>query len=415
MTFWLRTARLLPLLLCACAVEPTRNVLLIVVDTLRADHLGFHGYARATSPRLDEWVARGVVFEQALATSPWTVPSFASLYTGQLPSRHGAGREPARPHQPGVSIGRLDGGVRTLAEILSERGFATAAFINNPFLHAKGGLARGFDHYDYQPGNNWKLRRAAEVVDTALVWLDEPRNAPTLAVVHLFDPHLDYDPPEPYRGRFGGSYRGGLTYPVNDLTRIRSELVARSAADRDFIVAAYDEELLYIDAQVGRLLDGLSERGGLSDTLVVLVADHGEEFFDHGEFEHGHSMYQELLRVPLVIWAPGVPAARVEAPVSIADLLPTVLAALELEPEPEIFGRSLWAAIAGAEPVGPRVSIAENTLKGRQRKALVRWPHKLILDEESGEVALFDLAADPGEQTDLADELPDVRGGCSPS
>lgn len=405
----LRALGLLSVLLCACGTEPPRNLVLIVVDTLRADHLGLYGYARNTSPRLDAWAERGVVFEQALATSPWTVPSFASIYTGQLPSRHGALRQRTRAAQRGVSVGRLDVSVRTLAEILAEQGFATAAFINNPFLHGKGGLARGFETYDRHPSNNWKLRRAGDVVDAALRWLDEPRERRFLLVVHLFDPHLDYDPPEPYRRRFAPDYDGGLQYPVNDLNRIRSEDVAQSRNDREFIAAAYDEEILYTDAQVGRLLDSIAERGRLQDTVVTLVADHGEELFDHGAFEHGHSMYQELLRVPLVMWAPGVGGSRVTQAVSIADVLPTALEALALPAQTGLFGQSLWGALRGGELPGARVLIAENTLKGKERKALLRWPHKLTLEVASGAVALFDLGQDPAERSDLVGERPEVR------
>ena len=397
------------LALCACAAEPPRNVVLVVVDTVRADHLGLYGHERPTSPRLDEWSARGVVFEQALATSPWTVPSFASIYTGHLPSRHGAARVAQDPGAPGVSIGRLDDGVRTLAEVLFERGFDTAAIVNNPFLHARGGLARGFSSYDHQPGNNWKMRRADAVVDRTLAWIDRPRDTPFLLVAHLFDPHLDYDPPEPFRGRFADGYSGGIRYPVSDLRRIRASRVAHRPEDRRFIAGAYDEELLYIDAQIGRLLDGLEERGLLDDTLVILVSDHGEELFDHGSFEHGHSVYQELLRVPLVIWAPEARARRIAAPVSIADVFPTVLAAIGAAPEPGLHGRSLWNAVLGGEAPTERVFVAENTLRGGEQKALVRWPHKLVLDVTTDRARLFDLVRDPGETRDLASEHPDVR------
>lgn len=393
----------------ACAAEPPRNVVLVVADTVRADHLGLYGHERPTSPRIDEWSARGVVFEQALATSPWTVPSFASIYTGHLPSRHGAARVAQDPKAPGVAIGRLDDGVRTLAEILFERGFATAAVVNNPFLHARGGLARGFSSYDHHPGNNWQMRRADAVVDRTLAWIDRPRDTPFLAVAHLFDPHLDYDPPEPFRGRFAEGYRGGIRYPVSDLRRIRASRVARRPEDRRFIAGAYDEELLYIDAQIGRLLDGLDERGLLDDTLVILVSDHGEELFDHGSFEHGHSVYQELLRVPLVIWAPGAHARRIAAPVSIADVLPTVLAAIGADAVPGIHGHSLWNAVLGGEAPAERVFIAENTLRGGEQKALVRWPHKLVLDVATDRARVFDLVRDPGETRDLASEQPDLR------
>ena len=395
--------------LAACAPPPPRNVVLLVVDTVRADHLGLYGYERPTTPHLDAWAAEGVVFDQAFATSPWTVPSFASIYTGHLPSRHGAARVPQAREAPGANVGRLDDRVQTLAEILFADGFDTAAIVNNPFLHARGGLGRGFTHYDHHPGNNWNMRRADAVVDRALAWIDRPREMPFFLVAHLFDPHLDYDAPEPYRGRFAAGYDGGITYPVSDLRRIKASRVARRPEDRRFIASAYDEELLYMDAEIGRFLDGLAARGLLDDTLVILVSDHGEELFDHGGFEHGHSVYQELLRVPLVVWAPGATARSVTEPVSIADILPTVLDATGAEPVAGTFGRSLWPAVHGSNAPTDRALVAENTLRGGEQKALVRWPHKLVLDVTTGGTRLFDLEADPGETRDLAAEHPAVR------
>jgi choline-sulfatase len=394
------------LVLCACTdVDRPRNVVLVVVDTLRADHLGFYGYERPTSPQLDAWVERGAVFEQAIATSPWTIPSFASLYSGELPSRHGA-RRASGTGGAGVVIRRLNPETRMLAEILSERGFASAAVVNNPFLEAKTGLARGFAHYDYHPSGNYDVRRAGEVIDRGLAWLEASDEAPFLLVLHLFDPHLNYDPPRATRGRFTAGYKGRLRYPVSDLPRVRRNLVATRPADRAFIIGAYDEELLYIDGELARLLERLEGAGRFDDTLVVLVSDHGEELFDHGGFEHGHTVYQELLRVPLVVWGPGVRPGRLETPVSIADVLPTLLDALGLPAEPDIVGRSLWPLLRHGAAPRERALFAENTLEGTERKALLRWPHKLLLDADTGESQLFDLAADPGETRDRSGEMP---------
>jgi arylsulfatase A-like enzyme len=174
-------------------------------------------------------------------------------------------------------------------------------------------------------------------------------------------------------------------------------------------MGAYDEELLFVDAQLGRLLDGLEARGRLGDSLVMLVADHGEEFFDHGGFEHGHSVFQELLRVPLVAWGPGVRPARIEAPVSIADVFPTVLEALGIPVEPGVAGRSLWGLLRGGAVPPERSLVAEALLHKRERKALIRWPHKLVFEPSSGRSQLFDLAADPAETRDLAESEPGLR------
>ncbi len=402
--------RALGLALCAlgvfgCADAPApRHVIVLVVDTLRADHLGFYGYARDTSPGLDAWAARGAVFDQALATSPWTLPSFASIYTGELPGRHEAARVPSKGH--GTVVGKLAPDTATLAELLREQGFATAAIVNNPFLEAKSGIARGFDVYDYHPSRNHDKRRAADVVNRGLAWLEETGETPSFLLLHFFDPHMDYNPPKRTRGRFTEGYEGTLGYPVSDRRGIRRGRLAERAEDRAFIIGAYDEEVLYLDGEVTRLLQHLEESGRLEETLVLLVADHGEELFDHGGFEHGRTVYQEVLRVPFLAWGPGVGVRHIETPVSIADVMPTVLEAVGLPPRPGVLGRSLWPLLRGDASSRPVAVVAENTVQGPEKKAILRWPHKLLTDEKTGELRLFDLAADPGETRDLAAERP---------
>ena len=378
--------------------------MVVVVDTLRADHLGFYGYERPTSPGLDEWAARGAVFENAWATSPWTLPSFASIYTGELPSRHEAARIPSEG--PGTVVGKLADDTKTLAELLRERGFATAAVVNNPFLEAKSGIDRGFDVYDYHPSRNHDKRRAAEVVDRGLEWLESTADAPSFLLLHFFDPHMDYSPPPSTRGRFTAGYEGSLGYPVSDRRGIRRGRLARREEDRAFIIGAYDEEILYLDGEISRLLERLDASGRLDETLVMLVADHGEELFDHGGFEHGRTVYQEVLRVPFVVWGPGVEAGRVDAPASIADVLPTVLDALVLPPRPDLAGRTVWPLLRGERQGASGSVVAENTVQGPEKRALLRWPHKLLVDEGSGEVQLFDLSMDSRETHDLAEEMP---------
>ncbi len=379
-------------------------MLVLVVDTLRADHLGAYGYARPTSPALDAWAERGAVFDQALATSPWTLPSFASIYTGELPGRHAAARVAAGG--PGTVVGKLAGDTKTLAELLKEQGFATAAVVNNPFLEARSGIARGFDLYDHHPSGNHDKRRAEEVVDIGLAWLERQGEAASFLMLHFFDPHMSYAPPPSTRGRFTGDYAGGLGYPVADLRGIRRGRVAKRAEDRAFIIGAYDEEILYLDGELGRLFARLDEAGRLDETLVLLVADHGEELFDHGGFEHGRTVYQEVLRVPFLAWGPGVAPRRIAKPVSIADVLPTVLDALGLPARPGVAGRSLWPLLRGEAGARPAAVVAENTLQGPEKKALLRCPYKLLVHAGEDAPQLYDLAADPGETRDLAAERP---------
>ncbi len=382
--------------LAACAPAPPRSVVLIVVDTLRADHLGLYGYGRDTSPRLDALARDAAIFDHAFASSPWTLPSFGSLFTGRLPAEHRAGW-PAGAPEGGDADGReflpLRAGLPTLAETLAVAGLDTAAVMNNAFLHPDFGVARGFATYDHIGGNRKRIRRADEVVDRALDWLGKEGRGDFLLVVHFFDPHLNYDAPAPFRGSFADSEMSDEERnALMELRPLRQRVRQGEPVDWDFLIGAYDEEIAFVDRELGRLWRGLEESGRLAESLVVLTADHGEEFGDHGGFEHGHSLYGELVRVPLLVWGPGVEPGRRAEPVSLVDVYPTVLDALGL-PAPEgLPGRSLIEA-----PV-ERTLIAERTLYGAHRESAIAWPYKLIhAPRRPRETELFNLEADPGE------------------
>ena len=309
-----------------CQAAPARSVVLVVVDTLRADHLGVYGYERQTSPNLDAWAEHGAVFENAFSTSPWTLPSVGTMFTGQLPSRHLAGTfvRGADGRPPNRSQFRqLDTSLPTLAETAAAAGFATVAVINNAFLGPRFGVDRGFELYDFSPAGNRQLRRADVVVDRALTWLRNRGEGPFFMVIHLFDPHMEYDPPETTRGHFSS----GL--PKTELPRltdqIRTALRRGDLFDRDYLVALYDEEILFVDRQLGRLFESLDAEGLADNAVVLVTSDHGEELFDHDGFEHGHTVYDELLRVPLVVRGPGIRPARHDLPVSLLDLFPTIV------------------------------------------------------------------------------------------
>ncbi len=379
------------------AVESRRSVLLIVVDTLRADHLTAYGHPRDTSPHLTAWASTGRLYERALATSPWTAPTFGSIFTGGLPSCHGAMRQ-ERP-DGSVRFGSLDPGVVSLAEHLSRLGYRTAAMVNNPFLSPEFGLDRGFDLYDYEPGNNLSNRSATEMVDRALAWIDQQGDDPFFLVLHLFDPHMSYDPPAPFRGRFTSAMPSRLSLPIDDLNGIRSGAVTLDAADRAFIAAAYDEEIAYVDGELGRLQGELTRRRFPERGWTILTSDHGEELFEHGGFEHGHAMWQELLHVPLVIWGDGIPPGREPVAVSLVDLAPTVLELVGAPAESSAMdGRSLAGNLLDGEALAPLPLFAEHNLYGSELKVALHWPYKWIVNTASGEGFLFDLDANPAEE-----------------
>jgi arylsulfatase A-like enzyme len=335
-----------PAALCGCAprATPVRSVVLVVVDTLRADHMSLYGYSRPTTPALERATSRALIFDRAFATSPWTLPSFASIFTGSEPEEHGAGRWVERDGAPDPDgpLGRInvhgvekhftpvDESRATLSEILGRHGYATAAFANNPFLHPIFGLARGFDLYDHESGGDLSSRRADEMVSRTLAWIESlAPGEPFFAVLHLFDPHMAYDPPGSTAGRFTSGIRSPVKLPFVNTPLARRYAPRILEANRRFIRAAYDEEILFVDTQVGRLLDRLAKLP--SDPLVVITADHGEELFDHESFGHGHTLYQELLHVPLLLLGPNVTPGHVDTSVSIADIAPTILDAVGIE------------------------------------------------------------------------------------
>jgi arylsulfatase len=395
---------------CTPSMPPPPDLIIVIaVDTLRADHLGAYGHTRPTSPAIDRWIQSGRLYELALAPSPWTLPSFASLLTGQIPARHAAGEiiDPAGAR----NVLKLDSGVRTLPEVLRENGFSTGAIANNVFLAPQFGLHRGFDHYDFVFRSEETTRRADEVTDRALRWIDLRESDSVFLFVHYMDAHMNYDAPPGFRGRFTAEFQGEtrLRHPVDQLWEIRSGALALSDVDRQFVAAAYDEEIAFLDAQIERLRAGLEERGLLERALIVLTSDHGEELFEHGGFEHGHALWQEVVRVPLVFWGPMVAPGREQQPVSLIDIAPTLLDVAGI-PIPEgVEGISLGANLRDAEPIPQRTFTFELPLWGPKRIGALRWPHKFESLPDSDRHRLFDLDADPEERDNVGPRRPAIR------
>jgi len=383
------------------------NLLLITLDTVRADRLGCYGYGRGTTPVLDGLAARGTLFEQASASSAVTPVSHASILTGLYPyhnrlrSLHG-GAGYALPEEQ-----------RTLAEMLAARGFATAGFVSAFPVTRHYGLDQGFQTWDqdFQSSAGAVVsergvvdtgsaqRRADATTDRALAWLDGRTGGPFFAWVHYFDVHDPILlPPAEYLARFAPA----------------------SASHADRLRAIYDAELAFVDAQIGRLLDRLGELGLRDRTIVVVVGDHGQGLGDHGWWGHG-ILYQEQLRVPMIVAGPPpARAQRVRTSVRTVDLLPTLAELLQLDPpEAPLDGESLGAFLAGSRQL-PRMAYSEsiNDLMAyddspRAGESLFavndgRW--KLIAAREGGaskRIELFDLSADPTESRNLAEARPD--------
>jgi arylsulfatase A-like enzyme len=375
----------------ACAPSPPtlRNVILISVDTLRADHLGAYGHPRPTSPNLDAFAAAGVVFEDVSSTSPWTLPAHTSLFTGRYLRGHGV-------HTEGH---RLPDDVPTLAAILKERGFATGAVVNTLFLSPRFGVARGFDHYGVIESDQSPEGAARRVTDAAIAWLED-RSEPFFLFVHHFDVHSDYRSLPQHERRFApepGRFDGRT---IQLLLAIRGDKPI-DAADALHLAKLYDAGIFQLDAELARFFAWLRERGRLEDTLVIVTSDHGEEFLEHGGLLHGSTHYQELLRVPLLLGGAGVPAGvRIAAPVSTVDVAPTVLSLLGVPAPPGVDGIDLSPLWRGEDADPGRALMAEAA--SPVLRTVRRGRHKLIIRAENGDRELYDLSEDPGESRDLA-------------
>jgi arylsulfatase A-like enzyme len=399
----------------ACGDSTQRfNVIIIGLDTLRPDHLGCYGYTRRTSPHIDAIAAQGVLFRNVVSKAPWTHPSFATVFTSLYPTQHGATTVKTRM--------RTD--FPTLASTLAARGYLTAAIVNAPTFSPEFGLNRGFDHYDFI--SPWEERRADTITGSALEWIDTHADESFFIFVHYFDPHLPYDPPPPYDRMFDPAYEGplGRSFNIDRLSpwgpRKLKQLEALSYADSNHIAALYDGEIVFADSAIGELLTGL-ERLRLRDkSLLVFLSDHGEEFFDHGGLDHGHSLYNELIRVPLVLSLPGVlpEGTQVTRHARLLDVMPTVLDILNLEPRDRMEGTSLLPLASDFDP-NPRAAEAllpcgicySEALRHRiTTKSLTIYPWKLIYDTRSKEKMLFNLHDDPGEITNLATTEPTSLG-----
>jgi arylsulfatase len=419
---------LLPFL-AACGGPPPPSVVLITIDTLRADHLGCYGYERSTSTSIDRLAAEGALFERTSATVPRTTQSIASILTGRYPRGHGA---------RGLFSILSDANV-TLAEILRERGFATAAITSNMFLTPEQGFDQGFELYD-NPRRRWSGNSAAEVTAGALSWIEgRPRGRPFFLWVHYLDPHWSYQPLPPYDGVFDPEFDGELTvYEDLALNRLtKGELIFENRLEPrqiEHLIALYDGEIAQVDQALAPLLRSVAEIG--EPVLTVLTSDHGESLGEHDyHFAHGEYLYEPGLRVPLLFHLPRrIPAGlRIKELSQTIDVAPTILSLLNIDGLQSADGRPLFVPAASPDgwlqpAPGRPILFAESDfhlihpenpryyLPGPAGKwsAASDGRYKLILiprsDRES--IELYDLADDPGESRDLSADggVADIRG-----
>jgi arylsulfatase A-like enzyme/Flp pilus assembly protein TadD len=354
------------LALAAGAAGARKNLLVVTVDTLRADRLGAYGSKSGATPNLDRLAAAGIVFEQAFTHTPVTLPAHATLFTGRLPFRHGVRSN---------TFYRLSETERTLAEILRERGYRTAAFVSAAPVDGRFGLEQGFERYDDElptPGRGALLaeRSASETVSRAIDWLRQHRGEPFFLWVHLFEPHYPYEPPGAIRARF--------------------------------LDAPYDGEVAAADLEIGRLLSAPAELGVLEKTLVVATSDHGEALGEHGEPTHGIFLYDATLSIPLILAGPGVPIGKREAggPVGLVDVLPTILGLLGIAADGVLDGRDLLSSRSPGE-LYAETFLPRDFYNWSALRALRSGSVKFI---EAPRPELYDLAEDPAEEANLVED-----------
>ncbi|MEM7354824.1 MAG: sulfatase, partial [Acidobacteriota bacterium] len=362
------------------------NLLLITLDTLRADRLGSYGYSAAQTPHLDALAARGLRFEQATTVMPLTLPAHASLMTGTFPAYHGV------RDNGGFYLGEE---AQTLAETLVAEGYRTGGFVGAFVLDSRWGIAQGFEHFfdDFDltefndaPGMDAIQRPGNVVVDQALDWLtSSPTDDPFFAWVHLYDPHTPYEAPEPYRSRFPATRSG-----------------------------AYDAEIAATDAHVGRLFEALKAAGTLRNTVVVVASDHGEMLGEHGEVTHGFFIYEAAVRIPLMIAGPAVPARVIDEPVRLVDILPTMLGLLGIEAPAEVQGADLMPLargerlrlVAHSESWFPRYHYGWSELQSIRdgRYKFIGAPRRELYDLDNDPQELDNLASREADRADRLEE-----------
>lgn len=364
------------------------NVLLISLDTLRADHMGCYGYKRNTSPNIDKFAKEGVLFENLTAASSWTVPSHMSMFTSLYPSVHGV-------ESTKTCLGDA---VPTMAEILSKHGYTTAGFVTGPSLNHSMGFHRGFQFYDDftvtlmhetnlfhdldadKSGIN-QVPTNHVITNLATAWMKKHAREKFFLFVHYWDCHNDYIPPAPYNNKFDPEYEGkengrGV---VGRQKEIEKNVTAEDLAH---LVALYDGEIAHTDHHLGKILCALDEMKIKEKTLVIIVSDHGEGFLEHGRLHHGNTLFEEAIHVPLIMRLPGVlpSGLRVKGNASHVDMLPTLLGLLGISKPPDIHGIDLSDACRGKGKVPARAVFSELNLREKMRA--IRWGQYKVIQEK---------------------------------
>jgi len=385
--------------------KPPEGIILISLDTLRADHLGTYGYHRNTSPYIDAFAKESVVFENAVVQSPWTLPSHMSIMTSLYPSSHGVLEKNNRLADEHV----------TLAELLRAKGYKTAAFADGAFMKGSYGFKQGFDIYD---GDNWI--GIARILPKAKKWLKENKSNPFFLFIHCYDIHDPYAPPPPYDTIFHDfHYTGNFVPSTKKMQAAAWRRLEVNDEDVLHIKALYDGGIRYTDEKIGEFLSYLQELGIKDSSIVIITSDHGEEFKEHGSFLHWKLYFRPNLHVPLIMHMPNYPKKdiRIRELVQSIDILPTILDSAHLPPHSKAQGRSLlplirqnstflrrsWWRIFHSFRKKEDFSFAEGKDKKSDDYSIIKGNYQLMYDLESKSTRLFNIKNDPLAQNNITD------------
>ena len=372
------------------------NVILIGIDTWRADHVSSFGYSRMTTPNIDRIAQRSASFTKAYATTSWTLPSFHSILTSLYQSSHGV----------------IDGRYRlgnwhvTLAEIMKNEGYRTGGFISGTYLKSSFGFNQGFDIYHEAVTSAALIETYDDVTSPRLTelvmpWVRDSQDRSFFLFIHYWDPHYDYIPPPPYDKMFDPHYDGDIKchrFRFND--RINPDMDPR---DLEHIIALYDAEIAWTDWHIGKIIDTLEDLDMMRRTIIVLVGDHGDEFFEHGCKGHHQNLYNTSIHVPMIFAIPGIEQPKCfDMSVSTVDLLPTIVDVIGLGLPNRVEGRSLGPIIYGEDL--PRQGPSVYSELGTNKTALINGSWKLLHNSDTGVYELYDLATDFGETRNLIDD-----------
>ena len=394
--------------------RPQYNVILITISSLRADHVGSLGYERDTTPNLDKFAKENILFSNAFAVSGWMIPAHGSIFTSLYPGRHGATH----------IENKLSNEHQTLAEILKKNGYYCAGFCCNPRLDDEHGFARGFDLYDDYSVQIMleslafenaavdidKQRTNALINDAAVNWLQNNSHRPFFMFVHYYDNHWDYTPPPPYRDLYDPGYTG----PIDGTEIAREPLFSNPPDVKDIrhIIALYDGEVKQTDNDLSEMLKVLSDMKLPENSIVIILADHGEQFYEHGHTSH-HGVYEELIHIPMAISIPGSQAKskKIDSLVSQVDIMPTILDYLGITIPEFCQGRSLKPLIEGRIEEINQFIFTEYTGGAIPDCFAVRSKRYKLYTNSSGELFAYDLLKDPKEQAPIAtsDFPPEVK------